>query len=80
MTDGVAIALVAAIAPTLAGLAAVFASLINGRRLVTIHEQTNSNLSKLTDQLVAARAETAGLKELVASLIKDAAVLKAKAE
>lgn len=82
MTDAVSLALVAAVAPTIASLAALFVGLNNSKKqdnivkksdtiiekAVEIHTLTNSNLTNVTAALALANAKIEGLQKLIESM------------
>lgn len=80
MTDTVQLALIAAVPPTIAAMAALAVSIHNGmkaaetgkkadtiiEKAAEIHTLTNSNLSAVTKSLEVAQARIDGLEKLVA--------------
>ncbi len=88
MSETVQLALIATIAPTLASLVAVYVSIqgnkaakkasekidIIGDKTTEIHTSTNGTLASMTKALEVSHTEIAGLKDMVASLVKSKAV------
>lgn len=88
LSDAAQLAVIVSIAPTIASMGALFASILgahkskeNGKKVDTviektteIHTLTNSNLTKVQSDLSTAIQEIHGLKELVAELRKPGPV------
>lgn len=68
MSDPVIIALVASLAPTVAALAALVSSLLNGRKVTDVHTLVNGNLDALRRELSQARTD---LAEAKATIIRE---------
>lgn len=74
MSDTVLLAAIAAIAPTIAAIAAVFIGVRNSRKsdviiekAAEIHTLTNSSLSKVQSSLEVANEKILGLEKLIAA-------------
>lgn len=72
MTDAVALAIVAAIPPTLAGVAALIVSIRNGKKSDQIHVLVNSNMTAVKADLATAAKRIASLEALLDALQKPA--------
>ncbi len=62
MSDGVVIAIVASVAPTLAALATLVVGIRNSRKIEHVHRTVNSRLDQLV-ALTRVEAHAAGVKE-----------------
>lgn len=68
MSDPVTIAIVASLAPTIAAIAALISSLVNGRKVTDVHTLVNGNLDAMRRELNQARAD---LSEAKATIVRE---------
>lgn len=80
MSDAVALAIVAAAAPTLLAAATLILGVLNRTKLAQVHTLTNSNLEKMRMEATADRSELKAAVTEIAALKATAVALAASKE
>ena len=73
MEPSVQIALIGAVAATIAGLMAAFVSIRNATKLESIDKSTNSHLSKVTEELKRSNDANLALERLIVMMTREKA-------